>query len=67
MCMITDDPLADYARWETEQAKELERLPICCECGQPITDDYLYEINGECICESCMEQNFKKSTDDYID
>lgn len=67
MFLRTDDPIADYDRWDAEQERELERLPVCTECGERITDDFFYDINGECICERCMDANYKKSTDDYIE
>lgn len=63
----TDNPVADYDRYSTDLAQELERLPKCCECEEPIQTDECYEINGELICPSCLEGNHKKWTDDYMD
>lgn len=63
--MWTDDPLGDFDRWDAEQERELERLPICCECGNRIEDDFCYEINDEIICEACMEQ-YRKFTSDFM-
>ena len=51
----TDDPIADFERWDTEQNKRLEQRPECAECGEPIQDYEAYYINDEWICESCME------------
>lgn len=61
MCYIPDN----YDRWEQhnrEQEAKLDKLPRCSECDEPIQDEYCYYINGEYICEECMEQ-YKVSTD----
>lgn len=41
---------------ERERQKALERLPVCSECGEPITDEYCYKIGGKLICESCLDE-----------
>ncbi len=59
MCYIPDN----YDRWkqhDAEQEAALERLPGCCECGEHIQDEYAYYINGEWICERCMNENYRK-------
>ena len=56
----TDNPVADYDRYCNEQQKELDRLPRCCECGEPIQDEYAYYINDEWIHKSCMDANYKR-------
>ena len=63
----TDNPLADFNRHDAEQERKRQQLPICYECGNPITDEYLYEINGEYICSECLESNHKKSVEDVIE
>lgn len=52
---FTDDPIADHYRWEDEQQKIIDRLPECADCENPIQDETAYYINGEWICESCMD------------
>lgn len=55
----------NYERWEqheAEQQRALDKLPICSECGEPIQDEYCYEIDGEYICEECIN-NHRKSID----
>jgi formylmethanofuran dehydrogenase subunit E len=52
---FTDDPVKDYDRHSSEQDRKLDNLPICSECEEPIQDDMCYEINGEYICEECMD------------
>lgn len=60
----TDDPLADFDRWDAEREREREeimaRLPVCAECDQPLEDDFGYYINGEWICEACMDSYRKE-------
>ena len=61
----TDDPIADFDRWDAEQAAYEARLPHCDYCGEPCYETY-YEINGEIICEECIEK-FRHDVDTYID
>lgn len=63
--LFTDNPIADFDRYCNEQQKELDRLPECCECGEKIMDEYCFEVNGEYICERCMEEH-KKSVETLI-
>lgn len=62
----TDDPIADFYRWDNDQQKQLDKLPKCAECGEPIQDEECYEINGELICPECLKSNHRKWTDDYV-
>lgn len=64
--MWTNDPLADFARHEAQQQKALDKLPQCSECGEPIQDEHFYLICDEPICEECLENNYKKRTEDFI-
>lgn len=63
----TDDPFADFDRWDAEQTAKLEKLPKCTECDEHIQDDCYYEINGECVCPECLDNNHKHWVEDYID
>ena len=62
----SDNPVADFERWDRDQAEKLARLPVCSHCGEPIQDDFCFEINDELFCEDCMKDNFRRSTDNYI-
>ena len=55
----------DIENYDRAQAREMERLPRCSECDNPIQDDYCYQINGELICEECMK-DYRISTEDFI-
>lgn len=61
----TDDPHADFDRYDREQAERLKRLPVCRCCDNPIQSEDLWDIDGSLYCESCME-DFKHSTENYI-
>ena len=63
----TDNPIADFNRWDEEQTKWLDKLPKCAECGEPIQDEECFEINGELICPECLKHNHRKWTEDYIE
>lgn len=46
-----------YSQWlehEAQAERWLESLPVCSICGEPIQDEYYYELGDEKICESCM-------------
>lgn len=58
----TDDPLKDFDRYDAEQERRIEKLPRCSQCDSPIQDDYAYYINGEWICDECLEQ-FRREVD----
>lgn len=68
--MITrsDDPLADFARWDYEQAEEEKRYPTCDCCGDTITDETFYRIRYKgrtiIVCCGCAEECY---TEDYIE
>ncbi len=62
----TDNPIADYDRYLGAEQTRLDRLPKCCECDEPITDECCYEINGEYLCEKCLNDNHRKWVDDIV-
>lgn len=63
----TDDPVADFMRYDAEQERALEKLPKCADCGNPIQNDHFYLINDEPICPDCLDSGYRKSTDDFIE
>lgn len=60
----TDDPIADFNAWDAEREAQLEKLPICADCGERITTDFCYCINDEYICPDCMDSGYRKWTVD---
>lgn len=63
----TDDPVLDAERYAAHQEAELDKLPKCYECGEPIQDEKCFEINDELICPRCMIKNHEKWTEDYCE
>ena len=60
----------NYDQWEAhdrEQEEQLEKFPVCEHCGKPIQGEYLYLIDGEFICPDCLDREFKKNVDDFIE
>lgn len=62
----TDDPVADAERYAAELEEALELLPVCCECMQHIQEDTCFVINDEIICETCLNDNYRKFTTDLM-
>lgn len=58
--MNTPDNYSQWLSHEREQERRLAQLPKCDYCNDPIQDDFYYEINGENICEHCLDQFFRK-------
>ena len=52
---FTEDPVSDFERFDAEQEKRLEQLPVCADCEEHIQDEEAYYINGEWICERCID------------
>jgi formylmethanofuran dehydrogenase subunit E len=62
----SDDPERDFLRWDAQQQNELKKLPVCADCDNPIQDESAFYINGEWICEDCMEA-YRMEVDDYLE
>ena len=53
----------NYDLWEAhdaEQEKALAERYVCDYCGHPIQEDHHYEINGDFLCEGCLNEHFRK-------
>ena len=62
----TDDPGRDADRYWGAKEDELDKLPRCCECDEPIQSDECYEFNDELICPKCLDSNHRKWVDNYV-
>lgn len=62
--MRTDDPIRDFNHHDASQRAWLSTRPICDCCGEPIQDEYYYELPkiGK-WCEGCLDEG-KKYIDD---
>lgn len=64
---MMDRVLYDLYRHERDQQKELDRLPKCDYCGQPIQENHFYIIEDEKFCKHCMKEQFQVRTSDYTE
>ena len=62
---MTIDNYGLFEIHDAEQAAWLDKRPICICCGNPIQDDFLYDIHGDLYCEGCINDSFRKFTDNY--
>lgn len=49
-----------WKRHDAEQEAQLERLPKCNDCGDAIQEEFIFEVDGEILCEGCMNKRYKK-------
>lgn len=61
------DNLDFFAEHEARLARQLERLPVCAICDEPIQTEKLYLINGKTVCPSCLKWEYEKDVEDYIE
>ena len=59
----TDDPLRDFNRYEAEQFLWEQSRPICDDCGDHITDEYMWEFHGFHYCENCVRNHRERIED----
>lgn len=45
-----------FEMYEQERWRVLKRLPVCSMCDEPITDEYCYKLDGDLICEACLDE-----------
>lgn len=62
----TDNPHADFDRWDAEQEARLERLPVCCYCKEHIQDERAMYIHDELMCLDCVMEHMV-DVEDYIE
>lgn len=61
----SDDPIADFERYDEDVQIRLDKLPKCEECHNPIQDEEAYYINGCWICEDCMSSYKREVQPEY--
>lgn len=63
----TDDPVADFDKWDRAQERALARLPKCKRCRDPIQSEFCYEVDDEYICDECIEADeIEEATRVYV-
>lgn len=53
----------NYGLWERHDAEQqawLDSLLKCNDCKEPIQDESIFEVDGETLCEECMNKRYKK-------
>ena len=55
-----------FRRKDAQEQRWLAKRPVCCYCGHPIQDENLYDIEGNLYHEECLNDSFRKHTEDYI-
>lgn len=56
-----------YAAHERRQERALRKYPKCCYCEEPIQDEECFAICGKLICPGCLNDNYRKRTEDYVE
>ena len=64
---FSDDPVRDAEQYYARQDRELERRPVCDECGHHIQADHFYWNDGKRICPECLETYYRKEVEDYME
>jgi formylmethanofuran dehydrogenase subunit E len=62
----TDDPHADFDRWDAEQEARLEKLPVCVYCGERVQTKRALYINDDFMCMDCVEEH-TVDVEEYLD
>lgn len=55
-----------YDLWLAHQQRldrELERLPVCFHCKQPVQQDMAVCLDVGWLCDDCIKNNMKEVTD----
>lgn len=65
------DYIPDYTdmfnEYEAAQENRLRERPKCDCCREPIMEDYFFKINGEFVCETCLNEDYREDTEDYME
>lgn len=64
--MYIPDNLDILRQYQQQQDSEEARLPKCEMCDEPMRD-YCWEIDGKIICEECLNDNYRKRVDDFVE
>ena len=65
--MYTDDPVCDFERYDAQKQEELDELPVCSCCGEPITQDVAIYYNDQWICRDCESDFWQDIRSDFLE
>ncbi len=58
-------PIPGYDDWKTRLPDEPNPIVLCDSCGAELYEgDYLYTINGEKLCEDCVNDEYRRVLSD---
>lgn len=64
--MFVPDALDMFHRRDRQQAEAEKELPLCDHCTEYIHNENYYDIDGMILCPECLDNYYKKNTDDFI-
>ena len=51
-----------YDRWKTTPPDEPQSIKTCTSCGGALYEgDYLYTVDGEELCEDCLNDGYRRT------
>lgn len=62
----TDDPVADFDKWDAEREKWREQLPCCEECGEHIQQEDAVLLDGKWYCDCCLKEA-RTEIEEYVE
>lgn len=63
----TDNPTMDALRYMQKQEEQLEKLPICECCGEPIQQEEAIYYNDQWCCEDCEDEFWRSIREDFLE
>lgn len=67
MSRYYSDPVRDFEYHDAHQQAELDRLPKCEHCDEPIQNETLVDFDGTLYHCDYFNDNFVKYTENYIE
>ena len=65
--MQIPDNLDRFERYDAEREAQLQRLPICEKCKNPIQQEKAVYYNDQWICEECESDFWKDIREDFLE
>lgn len=65
--LYTDDPLADFERHDAEQQAQLDKLPVCKICQEPIQQEKAIYYNDQWCCKECEGEFWQNIREDFLE
>lgn len=61
----SDDPLRDFANYDSYTQEQLRTYPKCFCCEEPITDEYAVHIGSMWFCDECLSSHRRETINEY--